>query len=123
MDIKITFLASNLDNEVYIEILTSFEELNQVCKLNKALYNLKQAPRVWFKILTSFLTSLGYKPIPEDPSIYRNKDDRLYIAIYVNNLLIFSPNKSAIAALKENLSKRFHILDLGPVAYYLDLEV
>ena len=79
---------------------TGFEEPNKVCKLNKALYSLKQVPRVWFKILTEFLESLGYYAILEDPSVYRNKEQGIYIAIYVDDLLIFGPNKSAIATLK-----------------------
>lgn len=123
MDVKIAFLAGDLDDEVYVEMPTGFGKLNQVCKLNKALYGLKQAPRVWFKTLTGFLTSLGYELIPEDLSVYRNKTDGLYIAIYVDDLLIFGLNKPAIAAFKESLSKRFYMSDLGLVAYYLGLEV
>ena len=41
----------------------------------------------------------------------------------MDDLLIFRPNKSAIATLKQNLLDRFHMTDLGPVAYYLGLEV
>ena len=118
MDVKTAFLYGTLDDDVYVEMPTGFEEPNKVCKLNKALYGLKQAPRVWFKTLTEFLESLGYHAIPEDPSVYRNKEQGIYIAIYVDDLLIFGPNKSAIATLKQNLSDRFHMTDLGPVAYY-----
>ncbi len=123
MDVKTAFLYGDLDDEVYVEMPTGFEEPNRVCKLNKALYGLKQAPRVWFKTLTDFLKSLGYHAIPEDPSVYRNKEQGVYVAIYVDDLLIFGPNKPAIATLKKNLSDRFHMSDLGPVAYYLGLEV
>ena len=102
---------------------TGFEQPNMVCKLNKALYSLKQAPRVWFKTLTDFLTLFGYAAIPEDPSVYRNKETGIYIAIYVDDLLLFGADKPAIAALKKQLSERFQITNLGPVAYYLGLEV
>ena len=112
-----------MEDEVYIEIPTGFEQPNMVCKLNKALYSLKQAPRVWFKTLTDFLTLFGYAAIPEDPSVYRNKETGIYIAIYVDDLLLFGADKPAIAALKKQLSERFQMTDLGPVAYYLGLEV
>ena len=123
LDVKTAFLYGYLDEEVYVEMPAGHEEEGKVCKLNKALYGLKQAPRVWFKTLTEFLQSLGYHAIPEDPSVYRNKDNGTYVAIYVDDLLIFGPNKPAIATLKKNLSDRFHMSDLGPVAYYLGLEV
>jgi len=41
----------------------------------------------------------------------------------VDDLLIFEANKTAIQELKDQLSKRFKMIDLGPVAYYLSLEV
>ena len=112
-----------MEDEVYIEIPTGFEQPNIVCKLNKALYSLKQAPRVWFKTLTDFLTLFRYVAIPEDPSVYRNKETGIYIAIYVDDLLLFGADKPAIAALKKQLSERFQITNLGPVAHYLGLEV
>ncbi len=74
MDVKIAFLYGFLDEDVYMEMPTSFEEANKVYKLNKAFYSLKQAPRVWFKTLTKFLESLGYYAIPEDLSVYRNEE-------------------------------------------------
>lgn len=123
MDVKTAFLYGALDDEVYVEMPTGFEQPNKVCKLNKALYGLKQAPRVWFKTLTDFLTSLGYTAIPEDPSVYRNKETGVYIAIYVDDLLLFGADKSAIATLEQKLSERFQMSDPGPVAHYLGLEV
>ena len=107
MDVKTVFLYRDLEDKVYIEIPTGFEQPNMVCKLNKAFYSLKQAPRVWFKTLTDFLILFGYAAIPEDPSVYRNKETGIYIAIYVDDLLLFGADKLAIAALKKQLSERF----------------
>ena len=50
MDVKNVFLNGELDREVYLEQLKGFEnKLNSeyVCKLKKALYGLKLAPRAW----------------------------------------------------------------------------
>ncbi|GJT58136.1 retrovirus-related pol polyprotein from transposon TNT 1-94 [Tanacetum coccineum] len=51
MDVKSAFLNGKLKEEVYVKQPLSFkssEFLNHVCKLDKALYELKQAPRAWY---------------------------------------------------------------------------
>jgi len=41
---------------------------NVICKLDKALYALKQAPRAWFDRLSSCLTELHFKGSKSDSS-------------------------------------------------------
>ena len=48
MDVKIAFLNGEIEEEIYIEQPKGFElhgKESHVCKLKKALYRLKQAPR------------------------------------------------------------------------------
>ena len=57
MDIKSAFRNGYINEEVYVEHPTGFEDdkkPNQVYKLKKALYGLKQAPRAWYKRLRDF---------------------------------------------------------------------
>ncbi|RVW87679.1 Retrovirus-related Pol polyprotein from transposon RE1 [Vitis vinifera] len=64
LDIKNAFLNGDLEKEVYMEIPPGFEESmakNQVCKLQKSLYGLKQSPRAWFDRFTKAVLKLGYK--------------------------------------------------------------
>ena len=58
MDVKSAFLNGNLEEEVYIEQPEGFKLTNKgdyVCRLNKALYGLKHAPRAWYERLDSYL--------------------------------------------------------------------
>nr|GFA16642.1 hypothetical protein [Tanacetum cinerariifolium] len=60
MDVKTVFLNGNLREEVYVSQPDRFLDLdnaNYVYKLKKALYVLKQAPRAWYDMLSSFLIS------------------------------------------------------------------
>nr|GEZ52215.1 Gag-Pol polyprotein [Tanacetum cinerariifolium] len=60
MDVKMAFLNGELKEEVYVSELEGFVDQNKpshVYKLKKALYYLKQAPRVWYDMLSSFLIS------------------------------------------------------------------
>jgi hypothetical protein len=47
MNVKTTFLYDKILENVYVVQLTSFEKsVNQVCKLNKTLYDLKQSSKI-----------------------------------------------------------------------------
>nr|GEV53216.1 retrovirus-related Pol polyprotein from transposon TNT 1-94 [Tanacetum cinerariifolium] len=60
MDVKSAFLNGKLKEEVYVKQPLGFESNefpNHVCKLDKALYGIKQAPRAWYETLSTFLTN------------------------------------------------------------------
>ena len=63
MDVKIAFFNGVVEEEVYVEQPLSFETHDReshVCRLKKALYGLKKAPRTWYARIDSFLSSLGF---------------------------------------------------------------
>ena len=63
MDVKSAFLNGYINEEVYVEQLSSFEDdkkPDHVYKLKKTLYGLKQAPRAWYERLRDFLLSKGF---------------------------------------------------------------
>jgi hypothetical protein len=58
MDVKSAFLNGEIEEEVYIEQPEGFqlsENVDYVCKLKKALYGLKLAPRAWYSRLDKYL--------------------------------------------------------------------
>ena len=73
MDVKTAFLNGVIEEEVYIDQPQGFEEQDRnthVCKLKKALYSLKQAPRAWYGRIDGFLTSLGFTKSLADHNFY-----------------------------------------------------
>ena len=122
MDVKTAFLYSNIDEEVYMEQPPEFDDsTRRVCKLNKALYRLKQAPRIWYQTFATFLEGLGFHPLTSDMGIFAK--GHTYIAVYVDDLLIAGPSKEEIQELKNALSNRFQMTDLGPCSYYLGMAI
>nr|GEY27053.1 putative ribonuclease H-like domain-containing protein [Tanacetum cinerariifolium] len=76
MDVKMAFLNGELKEEVYISQPEGFvdqDNPSHVYKLKKALYNLKQAPRAWFDMLSSFLLSQHF--FIDTPMVEKNKLD------------------------------------------------
>ena len=99
MDRVTAFLYGFLDEVIYVKQPHLFAtELDKVCKLIKALYGLKQAPYVWYKNLVEFLKKLGFIWLELDHRIFVSMDKQLYIAVYVDDLLIFG---SDIARLED----------------------
>jgi hypothetical protein len=122
MDVKTAFLYGDIDHEIYVEQPHHMTDgTPRVCKLRKALYGLKQAPRIWYQTLTNFLRNLGFEPINADLGIFVRSN--VYIAVYVDDLLIIGPSIAEIKKIKRSLRNRFHMTDLGPCSYYLGMSI
>lgn len=77
-----------------------------VWRLKKAIYGLKQSGRCWNEKLHDILTTLGLTQSKSDPCIYslKNKTGQiLIVAVYVDDLLIFTNQKGLRENLKKNL--------------------
>ena len=64
MDVKSAFLNEMLQEEVYVEQPKGFVDPHRpdnVYKLKRAIYGLKQAPKAWYDRLTAYLTKHGFK--------------------------------------------------------------
>ncbi|XP_020679450.1 uncharacterized protein LOC110097423, partial [Dendrobium catenatum] len=96
-----------------------------VCKLHKSIYGLKQAPRQWFHTLTACLQSLGFIFRKSDHSllVYKTSDTQIYILLYVDDILISGNNKSKISDLISQLQSKFSLKDLGPISFFLGIQV
>lgn len=94
-------------------------------KLNKALYGLRQAPRVWNNKLNQILKELKFEKCSKEPSVYRKmiREDLFLIAIYVDDLFVTETNVKVIDVFKREMSSKFEMSDLGRLTYYLGIEV
>jgi hypothetical protein len=127
MDVKTAFLNGVIEEEVYIEQPQGFEvedRKTHVCKLKKALYRLKQAPRAWYGRIDSFLTSLGFTKSKVDSNLYFKvmNDEPVILLLYVDNLFLTGEEKLIIDC-KKKLAAEFETKDLGQMHYFLGLEV
>ncbi|KAF4979965.1 hypothetical protein FDECE_17964 [Fusarium decemcellulare] len=118
MDVKTAFLYGDIDEEIYVSQPEGFDDKSgRVCKLKKALYGLEQAPRIWYQ--TDFLGTLDFQPLGSDVGVFIR--DSMFIAVYVDDLLIVRTSKAEIQKAKDALSKKFHMTDLGPCRFYLGM--
>lgn len=96
-----------------------------VCKLNKAIYGLKHAPRLWFEKLKTTLIKLGFNHTRSDNSLFTKflKNIVMYILIYVDDFIVTENNESEISNLIQQLNNEFSIKDLDDLHCFLRIEV
>ena len=98
MDVKSAFLNRELEEEVYIEHPKGFllsEDISYVCKLKKAFYSIKQAPRAWFSRLDNYLKHQGYKRGATDSNLYIKfeNENMIIVVVYVDDIIFGSDLK------------------------------
>ncbi|KAM6578484.1 hypothetical protein CsatB_030321 [Cannabis sativa] len=128
LDVNNAFLNGDLQEEVYMAQPPGFvdnEHPHFVCKLHKAIYGLRQAPRAWFEKLKHVLLSFGFLCAKADPSLfYRHTSAHsTFLLVYVDDILVTGSSSSALSSLIQQLHQMFALKDLGLVNYFLGIEV
>ncbi|GJW13239.1 ribonuclease H-like domain-containing protein [Tanacetum coccineum] len=127
LDINNAFLYGELEEDVYMTLLEGFfnKSNKRVCKLVKSLYGLKQAPRKWNEKLVSVLLENDFLQSKNDFSLFTKNKNGIFIAllVYEDDIVITGNNNEEIKKVKEFLSSKFLIKDLGTLRYFLGIEV
>ncbi|KAL0551185.1 hypothetical protein IC582_010271 [Cucumis melo] len=128
LDVKNAFLNRDLVEEVYMSLPPGFEAQfgQQVCKLQKSLYGLKQSPRAWFDRFTTFVKFQGYNQGHADHTLFTKASKTGNIAIlivYVDDIVLTRDDQTEISQLKQRMGDEFEIQDLGNLKYFLEMEV
>ncbi|CAJ2636330.1 unnamed protein product [Trifolium pratense] len=126
MDVKNAFLNGDLQEEVYMVPPAGVSHnQGEVCKLKKALYGLKQAPRAWFEKFSAVIISLKFSSSDYDSALFvrTTSHGRIILSLYVDDMIITGDDVDGIDELKIQLAKIFEMKDLGPLRYFLGIEV
>jgi hypothetical protein len=128
LDVSNAFLHGILKEEVYMsqpQGYTDPQNPHYVCKLHKSIYGLKQAPRAWFERFTGQLLQFGFVASTTDYSlfIYRTKTTIAYLLLYVDDIVLTSNTPTFFDQLIQHLSSVFELKDLGPLHYFLVIQV
>lgn len=88
-------------------------------------YGLKQASREWNKKIHIVLTGINYTQSVNEPYVYikRIKDSIVIVAVYVDDLFVFSNNKVEKHKLFDLLKKNFDVKFLGQIEKCLGIKV
>jgi hypothetical protein len=79
------FINSEIDEELYSESSNEFSRFDYCWKLNKALYELKQASILWYRNLITTLKNLKLQSISKMNYLFVN--DKLIFFFYVDDIM------------------------------------
>nr|GEY82099.1 hypothetical protein [Tanacetum cinerariifolium] len=118
MDVKSAFLYGIIEEEVYVCQPPGFEDPhfpNKVCKIEKSLYGLHQAPRAWYEKLSSYLLENGFRRGTIDKTLFikKDRDDILLVQVYVDDIIFGSTKKSLCDEFEQMMHKRFQMSSMG----------
>jgi hypothetical protein len=127
LDVKNAFLHGDLTEDIYMRPPAGLfsTPTSAVCKLRRSLYGLKQAPRAWYERFTSVLLQFDFLKSKYDASLFLRKTANgvVFLLVYVDDIVITGTDLALIDQLKQHLQKSFHMKDLGPLTYFLGLEI
>jgi hypothetical protein len=128
LEVSNAFLHGLLNEEVYMEQPPGFVDPMYpefVCQLHKSLYGLKQAPRARFTRLSHALLDLGFFASQVDYSLftYHRGSTHIFLLVYVDDIIITGNHHATINLLIGKLQLDFAMKDLGPLSYFLGIQV
>ncbi|GJT75240.1 putative ribonuclease H-like domain-containing protein [Tanacetum coccineum] len=128
MDVKSAFLYGTIEEEVYVCQPPGFEDPqfpDKVYKVEKALYDLHQAPRAWCETFSTYLIEHGFRRGTIDKTLFIKKDkgDILLVQVYDDDIIFGSIKKSLCNEFEGLMHKRFQMSTMGELTFFLGLQV
>ncbi|GMF16735.1 unnamed protein product [Phytophthora lilii] len=125
LDADTAFLDSELNDWVYMEVPFGIENARDyVCKLNEAIYGLKQVASAWNKTIHRVFLKNGFKSCGADQCVYvkRSRNGHVYVCLYVD-MIIAAKSTQEIREVKDALKAAFKMKDLGTAKFILGMEI
>ncbi|GJZ74271.1 putative RNA-directed DNA polymerase [Tanacetum coccineum] len=128
MDVKTAFLNGYLDEDIYMVQLKGFidpKHPRKVCKLQRSIYDLKQASRNWNKRFDEEIKRFGFTQNIDEPCVYQKASgiNVTFLILYVDDIIIMGNHIPSLQSVKEYLGKYFAMKDLGEAAFILGINL
>uniref|UniRef100_H3GB36 Reverse transcriptase Ty1/copia-type domain-containing protein n=2 Tax=Phytophthora ramorum TaxID=164328 RepID=H3GB36_PHYRM len=80
---------------------------------------------MWNQTIDDFMLKLGFKKCESDHCVYLKRDgqDMIFVALYVDDLVLASSSDKMLLDTKQALSHRFEMTDMGQLKYFLGMEI
>ncbi|CAI7864679.1 unnamed protein product [Closterium sp. NIES-53] len=126
IDVSNAFLYAIVDAIIFVEQPHAFEESDgTVCLLQKSLYSIKKAPRLWQQYLHNVLIELGFTQTPHDQGMYRKESHGKFILLvaYVDDPLDTGDDTDLLDRFEEEIKEKLEVTINHNVTQFLNLNV
>jgi hypothetical protein len=124
MDAKNSFLNGKLKYRVYYKPPPGCDtEDDEAWLLQKAFPGLENAPLIFYETFANVLYDHGFVSSALDPCLLYHPVKKIYITMYVNDLLIVSEKEEYMQETKKILESFFEMKDIGIPKMFLGMNV
>ncbi|KAH6242081.1 hypothetical protein HBI42_243440 [Parastagonospora nodorum] len=126
-DVTGAFLNATItkENPVLCELPDGFKEPGMCVRLNRALYGMRDSPLLWYEEFSGTLRSLGLISSKEEPCLFFDKDKKVLILFYVDDILLLY-HKACEAFAKDlwiKITTKYEIQEQGPAEWFLGIRI
>ena len=84
---------------------------NMVCRLNKGIYGLKQAGRIWYQAMSKLFLRLGFKQSKADSCLFQliDGDSRIIITSWVDDCIVAYNNEKMWKKVLKQITNKFKL--------------
>ena len=130
VDIRQAFLQGQLTEDIYMRVPPGHPSRDAhghpvILKLNKSLYGLKQAGRVWNKLLVKSLLTWGFKQSTIDVCLFTLAiaHSTLWLLVWVDDIIIVDNDAQLRARFVNWLQTQFPVDDRGELVWVIGIAV
>ena len=125
-DISNAFLNADLKEEIYMQFPKGYPSKNseEVIKLLKSLYGLKQASRYWQETLYGALKKANVVVCKTESGVLHGRTpsgDLVIVLCWVDDLVVISKNEQKRKEIVDILKKQFLVKTLGELSLYVGI--
>jgi hypothetical protein len=124
IDFSSAFVQATLEKSVWLHIPRGFQserEGKTILRLNKSIYGLSVAPKLWYEHLFKALNETGFVASKFDPCLLFKKD--MMIVVYVDDVGISAKRKEDVDEMVERLRKKgFELTREGSFSEFLGIK-
>jgi hypothetical protein len=126
--VKNAFLHGHLEENVHYQQPPGSADHgapDHVCRLQKSLYVLKQAPRAWYQCFATFIRQLGFIASTSNTSLFvlREGTSLAYLLLYIDDIMLTASSSALLQRIVARLSSEFAMTDLGALHHFLGIAV
>jgi hypothetical protein len=124
IDFSNAFVQADLHDDIFVHLPRGFHSntTDNVClKLQKSLYGISQAPKLWFEHLKAKLLKRGFTQSRLDPCLFYST--HVLLVVFVDDIILAGKDPTAFDLLIADLQADSELTDEGELTTFLGIQV